>query len=395
MLYVSSASYFGILVHGFARHLSPLQRRTTRRLNYHDSGDRNEEAKKKKTTAEKSSEEPESPPESSTAKMGRLNLAGVSISAKPPGFFVLMNASESATLPLQVTSDPQDAYTTSSPQALTIIQLLAGVDMAGAILPPETLAKIVVLACESIPEPFLEPAQQQLLSMVQQGLASSRAAANLEEVPQSSLCYSDAHPWLQSRCPLPQVTLDEVVLSYHDDDATRNDDVSKLSDPSKWSCQLRCKAKGVEGSIAVKAGPDLIQAVSYQYDPATSGLFTCLALALRYKAPIQLRQDEEQYVPLIHTPQDLERLFPQKTTVAKLHQSSTRVTKNIERGFEVHKLQKALELARKKGDTQAEIKIRAALDKMDSFQELPVTSHDEDNGGSESGVDDSQTSSFQ
>lgn len=69
----------------------------------------------------------------------------------------------------------------------------------------------------------------------------------------------------------------------------------------------------------------------------------------------------------------MERLFPQRTTVGKLQQSSTRVTQNIERGFEIHKLTKALEMARRLGDTAAEAKIRAELDRMDSFQELPTT----------------------
>ena len=69
----------------------------------------------------------------------------------------------------------------------------------------------------------------------------------------------------------------------------------------------------------------------------------------------------------------LDALLPQRTTVAKLQHQSTRVAENIERGFEIHKLTKALEMARKFGDTAAEEKILAELQKFDSFEELPTT----------------------
>lgn len=164
--------------------------------------------------------------------------------------------------------------------------------------------------------------------------------------------------------------------------------------------------------MSVSITSDLIQAVSYQYDAMTSNLFTCLTLALRYKAPIswqrqgQLQFSEDESMeenPPIHSPslvylydeEELEQLFPKRTTVTKLKQSSTRVTNNIERGFEIHKLQKALEIARKRGDVQAEAKIRAVLDEMDSFQELPVTTQDEKNVRKSPTDDEVDDSSFQ
>ena len=56
-----------------------------------------------------------------------------------------------------------------------------------------------------------------------------------------------------------------------------------------------------------------------------------------------------------------------------MQQQSTRVTENIERGFEIHKLQGALSIAMKMGDQQAVEKIRAKLDEYDSMQDLPTT----------------------
>ncbi len=291
-------------------------------------------------------------------------MAGVSVSERPPGFFVLLEGSR-GTVPLAVTCDPQDAYATTSPESLTIIQLLSGVDMAGAILPPETLAKLVVLHCESIPELFLDESKQSVLQMVHASLKKGRAAAANDQEDNSPLSFADAHPWLQSRTQLPQVTLDELVLSYVD-----NKDESGRWSSSPWQCTLKCNVKSI-GTISLVATPDLIQAVSYNYDPSTSGLFISIALALRYKAPIVLEHAET--IPYVASGEKLDTLFPQRTTVSRLRQSSTRVTQNIERGFEVHKLTKALEIARRLGDIQAEAKIRAELDRFDSFQELPIT----------------------
>jgi hypothetical protein len=311
--------------------------------------------------------------ESVSVTRERLAVAGVSISSTPPGFFVLLESTK-GTIPLAVTCDPQDAYATTSPESLTIIQLLSGVDMAGAILPPETLAKLVVLSCESIPQLFLDDAQQKVLEMVQASLKKGRAAAATagsgQEDDDSTLSFADAHPWIQSRTQLPQVTLDELVLSHvGSGKALNQSDVSTFSE-SEWQCTLKCNVKSI-GPLSMIATPDLIQAVSYNYEPTTSPLFTCVALALRYKAPIVL--EHAASIPYVTGEDGLNRMFPQRTTVANLRQSSTRVTRNIERGFEIHKLTKALEIARRLGDTQAEARIRAELDRFDSFQELPTT----------------------
>lgn len=385
----------------------------------HTTPDPNKQQQKSKNNSKRSIAPQDSTDTNSGSRsLERLSLAGVSISAQPPGFFVLLQAAQQGSyLPLAITLDPQDAYATTSPESLTLVQLLSNVDMAGAILPPETLAKLVVLSCESVPELFLEEPQRQVLEAVHASLRKVKAGMSTSASTTSrsndaassdnddtsneldeSISYADAHPWLQSRVQLPQVTLDELVLSYEGkgDDETKDSVRASLSSPSSWQCTLKCKVKSISGTISVRATPELIQAVSYNYDErGSSALFIGIALALRYKSPIVLQQRQQQQqqqkapieeceenttgggttitIPFVPDAATLDELFPQRTTVAKLHQSSKRVTQNIEKGFEIHKLTKALEIARRLGDTKAEAKIRAELDKRDSFQELPTT----------------------
>jgi hypothetical protein len=254
-----------------------------------------------------------------------------------------------------MTRDPMDSYAATSPESLTILQLLSGVDMAGAMLPPETLSKLVVYACELVPDPiFCSAAQRDVLECVQQ---------SLQKINQQSFSYAKAHPWIQSRVKLPQVTLDQLTLVYN----TEND---------KWTCRLECAVKGLLGKksthLTMDLTPQIVQPVAYNYDSETSALFTSIALALRYKAPIVLENNNVHGAHPIATNIDLDQDFPERTTVSKLQQQSTRVVANIERGFEIHKLTGALQIAMKLGDQGAVARIRAKLDKYDSMDALPT-----------------------
>jgi hypothetical protein len=60
------------------------------------------------------------------------------------------------------------------------------------------------------------------------------------------------------------------------------------------------------------------------------------------------------------------------TTVDRLQQTSSRVTANIEKSFQINQLQAALRIALEKGDAQAAVKIRAQLDIQDSMEDLPT-----------------------
>eukprot|EP00339_Tiarina_fusa_P022589 CAMPEP_0117039066 /NCGR_PEP_ID=MMETSP0472-20121206/27449_1 /TAXON_ID=693140 ORGANISM="Tiarina fusus, Strain LIS" /NCGR_SAMPLE_ID=MMETSP0472 /ASSEMBLY_ACC=CAM_ASM_000603 /LENGTH=367 /DNA_ID=CAMNT_0004749469 /DNA_START=99 /DNA_END=1202 /DNA_ORIENTATION=- len=284
----------------------------------------------------------EGSPAEEPLRLERASISGVSVSKK--GFHALLDTSR-GTVPLAITRDPQDSYAATSPESLTLIQLLSGVDMAGAILPPETLSKMAVFYCEMVPEVFASPSQRAVVEYVQ------------ESLPSEITCFAEAHPWIQSRVKLPQVTLDQLDLIY---DGERGD----------WTCRFECAMKGEKWSnrMTMDVTPEIVMPVSYKYEPDTSSMFTCLCLALRYKAPIVVQNLQD--VPI---PSNLDDDFPQRTTVQNLQSTSTRVAQNIERGFEVHTLTKALQIAMEKGDEGAVERIRAKLDEYDSMDDLPTT----------------------
>ena len=85
---------------------------------------------------------------STLLRSSRASLEGVSLA--PTGFWVMLRVAKDGYLPWQVTDDPQDALSATSAEALTMIQLLSGVDMAGAILPPDVLAKLVLHHAEAV-----------------------------------------------------------------------------------------------------------------------------------------------------------------------------------------------------------------------------------------------------
>jgi hypothetical protein len=89
----------------------------------------------------------------------RAAFSGVAVS--PTGFWVMSKVAPDQYWPVQVTAVPNTnvnsaandrpatAATITSPEALTLLQLSAGVDMAGAILPPDILARIIIGVCDN------------------------------------------------------------------------------------------------------------------------------------------------------------------------------------------------------------------------------------------------------
>ena len=97
------------------------------------------------------------------------SIAGVSVSEE--GFWTIFSTDDdNSYVPIQVTDTTEDATAATSPQALTILQLLANVDMAGTILPPERLALIVV-DCEQGSDSST-PVQKDVTDAVQASVAS-------------------------------------------------------------------------------------------------------------------------------------------------------------------------------------------------------------------------------
>jgi hypothetical protein len=278
----------------------------------------------------------------------------------------MLRVSQDGYLPWQVTDDPSDAIAATSAEALTMIQLLSGVDMAGAILPPDVLARLVVLHCEDVlssdEKNSDDSMEWDIVDYVQ------------ESLPDKTMSYSEAHPWTQSRVKLPQASLDELVIVP----------TSDRTSPKSFS--LSCCVKEF-GTITFSPTADNLAQVLYQYHPSTSMAFVSLALALRHKAPITVVNGAEQVSKL----ESIQKEFPMFATVNTLRQSSNRVQQDIVRGFEIHKLTGALRIAMERGDDQAAAKIRQELDKYDSMDALPTVPMKDDSllvGEDEHDLDD-------
>ena len=265
----------------------------------------------------------------------RVSIAGVSVS--PSGFWALLGIPNGGYWPLQITTSPDDEKCATTPEALTVLQLIAGIDMAGAILPPDVLAKLVVLHAEE----------------ERQSLHSKQVTALVEPfLPESVASYSETNDWQRSRVQLPQVTLDELTLN---------------------PLRLDVSVKGL-GPFSFTPSSASIEAVCYgdSFDPNSSTDFVSLSLALRYKAPIIMRGTPP---PPTNTMTCITDHFPDYSTVERLHvmsSSNNKVTKNIETGFEIHNLSGALRMAMERGDVIAEEKIRAKLQELESMDDSPT-----------------------
>lgn len=269
-------------------------------------------------------------------RLQRIQLAGVSVSAT--GFWVMLRTGEDAYYPLRVTDNIADTGAATSPEALTILQLLANVDMAGAILPPDILARVTILSCEE-GQCDAEVADE-VLEMVHDNL------------PDGVETYGELHEWGKSRVSLPVATVDEVIVE---------DDKSFT-----WRCSVKN-----HGRISLRPTISTLEQISYDFCPQVSFAFLSTALALRYRAPISMKVTPEMESSFL-TLDALRKRFPMYRSAGKLQQTSQRAAIAVERVFEINKLQAALRIAMEKEDHAAAAKIRAALDEMDSMKDLPV-----------------------
>jgi hypothetical protein len=331
-----------------------------------------------------------------------LKVAGVAVSCT--GFWVILQLSTSSPLqtphlpttdelqssmttslflPIQITNGTMDATTATSPQALTVLQLLAGVDMAGAILPPTLLSEIVVRTCESdddVADSSDTGIRRKIAEDVLVSVRTAFHANNITALPQQTQNYGYSHqnPWIRSRVRLPTCKLHQVLVRLtHDKAATNN----IAEERQKHQFILDCTVQGYGRlSVPILEHSVLHRMFSSLCDensdwPAFTSTYTALSLALRYCAPLSLVQTavvDEQSSFLSEN--ELLQQFPNYRRVADALQPADRSASNIAKSFEIHSLQAALTLARRRGDDMAAAKIRAAIDKLDekSFQDIPV-----------------------
>jgi len=351
-----------------------------------------------------------------------MSIRGVSVS--PMGFLALLstptlksreNADDASmdenkqksvedfiTLGIRISNDRNDESSSSSPEALTFIQLISGVDMAGAILPPQLLQHLASLHCASTAAGDDQEARKEI-------------EKSIVAVLPDGTSYVDATAWHRGQMRYPNVVLNSVelrlpVFEEGERFVHRLRQWDLLSSPSLQGSELRtplpvqfsleCKVNGYPLTVplfseqippstedASKAvtrnqprdiapSSSFLDKATYSYTPA-SAAFIALSLALRYKTPIviqtpTLRLLQETLPPCTFLDAALKRSLPQWKSVASLVDQSNDVMRNVQTGFQANKWQGALRIALQKGDVEAVRKIRDKLKEFDSFDDLPV-----------------------
>lgn len=301
------------------------------------------------------SNDEEEPKQQSTEKMKRntskltvrrTHVKGVSVS--PIGFVMLYQTPNNMVLPFRVTSSSQDYHFTTTPESLTLCQLLSGVDMAGAILNPDMLKHIVGLHCSMS---YDEESRNEIIVEDELGLDSSSffelddeesgetesdCASTAEFVYQflsttlgHASSYEDANDWQKSRCVFPKLSLDSVRIDLpfmqndedDDDEESDSDSLVMIKDgikedsshhqdrllPMPYKFTLECRVDGDKAlDIDLYSESSLLQKVfkdeamlsdiersdnilldsCFNYDKETSAAFLALSLSMRYRCPV-------------------------------------------------------------------------------------------------------------
>lgn len=316
----------------------------------------------------------------------------VGVSVSPKGFHVILRPAELAGnadtdddndveqehpsyLPLAVTPPDafQDSQSATSVESLTLLQLLNGVDLAGPILPPDILGRMVVFHCYlTRDDDSVSPA----------ALRTKVLAAVQKNLPMNTT-FITAHPWFRNKVPLPLAKLERLRFSQSLDNTTE----------PVISVTLECNLVEEMGVVQLPMTTTLLEQITGDLgllasSASMAAAFLGIALALRYKAPMTMMGEST----MLLTKEQLVERFPLYRTKEKLQASSDRVTQSIERGFKVHLLTRALEMARKRGDVLAAAKIRSKLDDYDRLDELPTIPIQYGNEGPENDSDASSIS---
>lgn len=277
----------------------------------------------------------------------RLNMKGVSVS--PIGFVMLYQTPNNLILPLRVTSSALDYHFTTTPESLTVCQLMTGVDMAGLIFNPDVLNCIVGLFCSASCNK--EDDKEIMVVEDELGLDSSNFFETEDEDWEDNehddeMCtvefvhqflsttlgrssYEEANTWQKSRCVFPKISLDSVRIdiptfadenSDYDSPILQTKSFKRIKDvimdqgdqycsliPVPFKFTLECRVDGdkaldihlySESSLMkmifndettlkdFRRSENILHDVCYNHDKETSAAFLALSLALRYRCPV-------------------------------------------------------------------------------------------------------------
>ena len=297
----------------------------------------------------------------------RASLYGVSIS--PDGFQLLLQSHHRGYWNVPCTRTTKDAQAATSVPALTLLQLLSGVDMAGAVLPPDVLARLVVLHVgeQSSSSAFSANDDDDKLQKLRNDIHKSQPPQDHDDDDDGSSSYD----W-QQLPELPTATLDQLTLVQNN----QNDEFES------WHCRFHVRLDQYDLQLEFQPSQEhyleQLQTYPQEQHETTTEAWWGLALALRYKAPIVVESSSNRN-PTPTSLDELQNQFPQLLTAQTLHSNAQRLTTNIETAFaetKHSKWYKALEIAHQKGDTQAAEKIQALIHQLES-QDKDMTTRDD------------------
>jgi len=249
-----------------------------------------------------------------------LSIHGLSVG--PEGFVaLLLDGVSRRILPVRV---DRTADIAESAEALTLLQLFQGIDMAGPLLPPDILA---VRYAECVDLDF--------------------------EVNDERYSYRSASDWLRARCGLPSIELIQVVVAGRSDGSQQAVQAGGEDTERYWNLQLQfqlycSRTSGVISSVVL--------------DDVSP--FEAMALALRYRSSARFSAESHLFTPesgLTFPENDVPVHFPLWKSADDAMVQSQRVTSRLLDAYETHRLDAALRVAQKLGDTGAEERIRQEL----------------------------------
>jgi len=277
-----------------------------------------------------------------------VEVHGLSVSHQ--GFVVLLLEPHSkCILPVRIDRVPGLAQ---SPEALTLLQLFQGIDMAGAMLPPNVLslryAERVDLAFEfnEIDYTFNEASEW------------LRARANLPtiELLRVSIRPGSGSKGQAGRKAEPQppqglgagvgVGSGDAARDYEGPDAVEDDDVAVVNLNEGFMFDLQCSR--TSGALSFVA----IDGVS---------AFEAIALAMRHKATCSLSVSQTVLQDFGFPVAEIPVRFPNWQSKDEAAAQSSRLTQRLMSAYTMNRLEGALRVARRLGDKAAEEKILAEL----------------------------------
>mmetsp|Transcript_27305 Transcript_27305/g.31807 ORF Transcript_27305/g.31807 Transcript_27305/m.31807 type:complete len:561 (-) Transcript_27305:174-1856(-) len=263
----------------------------------------------------------------------RASIKGISVS--PGGFLMLLQTlghrhshpkneemeSETVILPMRLTSGQKDAFAATTPESLTICQLLSDVDMAGAILPPDVLNSIVALYCSSLKEYEIEDDEEvdivwqdelgtrkenknensisiedelgleqmyqyeeeyedfmDSLSSASSSFSSSSSVKNfvhdflLTSLGQDISCFEEATTYQRRQTIFPKITLDSITIDlpsfFYNEDEKRNgkeEEVLKWIEDAISQYVVKASTENAESIPTTTAGNEILVPLPFQF----------------------------------------------------------------------------------------------------------------------------------